>query len=106
MQIPHRGRETFMSHHFSDQPRISGLGHGHRAERVPGTIQLQFVRNAEPTSQFPEPVFEPTQLDVAGRSFLRRKDPSFSCPRIWWPRRLLRLLALDRSEQGDDALAQ
>jgi len=67
-----------MPHHFSDQSRISRLRHSHRAERVPGTIELERIGNLKCTSKLPEPVLKIAQSDVSGRSLLRWKDPSFS----------------------------
>src|SRR5216683_3598980 len=56
MQIAHRRRETFVPHDFLHQSRIFCLCHGDRAERVPGAIELQGIRNSELASNASEHV--------------------------------------------------
>ena len=97
MQITHRRREALVPHHFLDESRVSGLRHGHRAKRVPGTVQLQCIRNSELAGNFPEAILESTEFNVARLRTLRGENPAFG---------LSRLLLLNRSEKSNHAFAQ
>jgi hypothetical protein len=65
VQINHGCTQAFVTHHFFDQAWVSRLRHRHRPECVPGTVELQNVRDAELSSNFPEHVLDSAQLDVS-----------------------------------------
>ncbi|PYV94080.1 MAG: hypothetical protein DMG89_26260 [Acidobacteria bacterium] len=61
MQLAHGRNEALMPHHFFDESRVSRLGHCHRAECVPGAVELQFIRNFELAGNLSEPQLNVTQ---------------------------------------------
>src|SRR5271166_5471268 len=65
MQIDHGCTEALVAHDLFDQAWISRLRHCHCPECVPGTIELQNIRDTERSGNFPEHVLDSTQLDVS-----------------------------------------
>src|ERR1017187_5397782 len=64
VQINHGCTQALVTHHLFDQAGISRLRHRHCPECVSGTIELQNIRYSELSSNFPEHVLDPAQLDV------------------------------------------
>jgi hypothetical protein len=64
------------SHDDPYEPRVSRLGHGHRAKRVSGTVNLQLIWNAKLPSDLSEPVLESAQLNMTRRRHLRGEHPA------------------------------
>jgi hypothetical protein len=65
VQIDHRCAQALVPHDLLDQARVSRFRHGHCSERVPGTIELQNIRDTELSGDFPEHVLDSAQLDMS-----------------------------------------